>query len=595
MEVGHAVWTVQERIPKHTEPLSADIEPLLDRVFRNRGIVDPAHLNHRLTGLLDPAGMRGMDAAVDLVIQSLECSGEILVVGDFDADGATSCALAVLGLRAFGAEVDYLVPNRFEYGYGLTPEIVALTAARPPWLLITVDNGISSHAGVEAARAAGSRVLITDHHLAGDRLPAADAILNPNQPGCGFGSKALAGVGVVFYLLIALRRALTTRGWFDRRQTQPPNLSQWLDLVALGTLADLVPLDHNNRILVDQGMRRIRQGRCRPGIRALAEVAHRDLLRLSCADVGFGLAPRLNAAGRMQDMRTGIECLLAETDPPARAIAADLDQLNRERRTTEQRMQLEAQQQMLTLDQTGSVDAGVVLFDSSWHAGVIGILAARVKERVYRPTICFAPGSGAEIKGSARSISGVHMRDILAEVDRRSPDLLLQYGGHAMAAGVTIAAADLERFRGCFIDVLRDRVDPNLFEGRLLTDGSLTEGQLSLDVARKIRYAAPWGQAFPEPMFEGWFEVRSHRVAGEKHLRMRIAQAASAGAEVDAILFNADFDRIEEFRAPVRFVYRLDVNFWRGEDRLQLRIEHWPAPDSSPIGGCGRRQAAGPQ
>ena len=477
-----------------------------------------------------------------------------------------------MGLR----EVAYLVPNRFESGYGLTPEIVEMAAAQMPDLIVTVDNGISSIEGVSAAQAMGISVLITDHHLPGQVLPTADVIVNPNQPGCPFPSKALAGVGVMFYVLSALRAALRSRGWFNAEGIEEPNLGDALDLVALGTVADVVPLDRNNRILVAAGLARIRSGRARPGIEALFEVAGRDHHSASASDLGFIVGPRLNAAGRLDDMSIGIECLLAESSAAARGFAEKLHQLNRERRDIEQSMQEDALTQLQTLElETTELPFAMTLYDPSWHQGVIGILASRIRERIHRPTLVFADAGEGLLKGSGRSITGLHLRDVLDQVATRHPGLLTKFGGHAMAAGLTLAKDDLERFRQALEDTVADALDHTPPEQTEESDGGLAPGDFGLPLADELSRGGPWGQHFPEPLFDGQFDVRSHRIVGEKHLKLTLDVE---GVEIAGIAFNIDVE--EWLAAPLRemgALYRLDVNEYRGERSAQLVIQSfWP-------------------
>lgn len=546
----------------------------LRRVLAAR-IAAPEELDLGLGALPRPATLAGIEGATALLAQALAERRRILVVGDFDADGATSTALAVLALRACGGSVDFLVPNRFEYGYGLTAEIVALAGQRDPELIVTVDNGISSLAGVGAAQAAGIRVLITDHHLPGRALPAADAIVNPHLPGCRFPSQALAGVGVIFYVLAALRAELKSRDWFGAQGLAEPVLADWLDLVALGTVADVVPLDRVNRILVHQGLLRIRAGRARPGLLALLAQANRDHRRAVAADLGFAAGPRLNAAGRLDDMSIGIRCLLADSAAEAHGLAAQLDELNRDRRALESRMRREAEAQ-LTDDPglAGDPPWGLCLYDPHWHQGIVGLVAGRVRERLHRPVIAFADAGGGELKGSARSIPGLHIRDALALVAARHPGLLGRFGGHAAAAGMALAAADLDAFAAAFDGVVRELLTAEDLELVLAHDGELAAGELSLANARLLRDAGPWGQQFPEPVFVGEFSVVDARAVGEVHLKLRLA--AAAGAEpLDAIAFNAlEVGQQPQLADRIRILYRLDVNCFRGVERLQLVIDH---------------------
>jgi len=569
---------VRKRIQRRSVLIDPDLlpsrlHPVLRRVYAAREVRDARQLECTLARLHAVDSLGGMPAALDLLAGAMERGERILIIGDFDADGATSSALAVRALRAMGhADVDYLVPNRFQYGYGLTPEIVALAAERRPKLLVTVDNGVSSLAGVAAARQQGMRVLITDHHLPGAELPAADALVNPNLPGDDFPSKSLAGVGVIFYVMLALRARLRGEGWFERRGIAEPNMAELLDLVALGTVADVVPLDHNNRILVDQGIRRIRAGRCCPGILALLEDAGREPGRLVAADLGFAVGPRLNAAGRLEDMSLGIECLLTDDLTQARKLARELGELNRQRREIEGQMREEALQ---VLDGLAGdrLPPGICLMDTHWHQGVIGILAGRIKERFHRPVIVFAPGGEGELKGSARSIPGLHIRDLLDKIAARQPDLIRKFGGHAMAAGLSLDYDKFERFRDAFAQAVAEEVTPETLEGVLLSDGELQPSELDLAVAEALREGGPWGQGFPEPMFDGVFEVVQSRIVGERHLKLALRHPQSS-AWVDGIAFNALEQGWGEVPEAVRLVYRLDVNEYRGRRSVQLLVDY---------------------
>ncbi|MDE1887997.1 MAG: single-stranded-DNA-specific exonuclease RecJ [Gammaproteobacteria bacterium] len=568
---------IERRVPAADARLPDTLHPLLRRIYAARGARTPADLDHALSALHDFHGFHGMRAAVVLLAECLERDLKILIVGDFDADGATSSALGVRALRTLGARnVDYLVPNRFDYGYGLTPEIVALAASRRPHLIVTVDNGISSHAGVAAARAAGMRVLVTDHHLPGATLPDADAILNPNLPDDGFPSKCLAGVGVTFYLLLALRAHLRESGWFTQRALAEPNLAEFLDIVALGTVADLVPLDHNNRVLVAQGLARIRAGQCVPGIQALLHTAQRELAQVTAADLGFVVAPRLNAAGRLTDMSLGIECLLADDAPRARELAAKLDALNRERRAIEAQMRAEALRTLdhMSLDATdAALPFGLCLFNAEWHQGVIGLVAARIKDRVHRPVIAFARAENGQLKGSARSVAGVHIRDVLEAVDTRCPGLITRFGGHAMAAGLSLAAQRYEEFARVFDAEVRGWVKAGDLDGVLYTDGELEPEYLTLECAALLRAAGPWGQTFPEPCFDGVFQILEQRVVGHGHLKLTLAEPRSS-ARVDAIAFHPVGEHLPPDCRRACVVYRPEVNAWHGESRLQLLVEY---------------------
>ncbi|WP_374287505.1 single-stranded-DNA-specific exonuclease RecJ [Pseudomonas fluvialis] len=553
-------------------PDLGELPALLARLYAARGVRSAEELDKALGRLLPYQQLKGIEGAVDLLVQALQQRQRILIVGDFDADGATASSVGVLGLRQLGAaQVDYLVPNRFEYGYGLTPEIVAVALQRQPDLLVTVDNGISSVEGVAAAKAAGLRVLVTDHHLPGPQLPAADAIVNPNQPGCSFPSKSLAGVGVMFYVLLALRARLREMGWFVGRAE--PNLAELLDLVALGSVADVVPLDANNRILVHQGLARIRAGRARPGLRAILEVAGRDHRRISSTDLGFILGPRLNAAGRLDDMSLGIECLLCEDEALARDMAVQLDQLNQDRKAIEQGMQREALAQLkdLPLD---DLPYGLCLFEPDWHQGVIGILASRLKERYHRPAIAFADAGDGLLKGSARSVPGLHIRDALDAVAARHPGLISKFGGHAMAAGLSLPQEHFGAFAVAFDAEVRRQLSADDLAGRLLSDGQLQVGEFNLELARALRHAGPWGQHFPEPLFHGRFQLVQQRLVGERHLKLQLKTECGSQA-LDGIAFN--IDREQWPNANVRWVelaYKLDLNEYRGNESVQLLVNY---------------------
>jgi single-stranded-DNA-specific exonuclease len=561
-------------IPEVSLPDS--LHPLLRRLYAARGIVDVAALDLGLTALADYRQLGGMETAVTLLAGALEQQQRILVVGDFDADGATSTALLVRALRRLGAEhADYLVPNRFEYGYGLTPEIVALAAERKPDLIITVDNGISSHAGVSAAKSRGIRVLVTDHHLPGSTLPDADAILNPNLPGDTFPSKTLAGVGVVFYLLAALRAHLHDTDWFARRGIAAPNLAEHLDLVALGTVADMVGLDHNNRVLVTEGLRRIRAGRCIHGIRALMLLGKRDLKRASASDMGFAVGPRLNAAGRLTDMSLGIECLLTDDEVRAMELATRLDELNHERRDIEAKMQQEALAVLAHLDfdaDDPSLPMALSLFNEDWHQGVVGLVASKVKDRLHRPVIAFARADDGSYKGSARSVKGMHIRDALEAISTRNPGLIAKFGGHAMAAGLTLDAGRFEEFRAAFEAEARRWLTTADLGGVLMSDGELPATDFSLETAELLRSSGPWGQAFPEPVFDGEFRLLERRVVGNGHLKLVLEEGS--GLRCEAIAFGQTGEHIPAACQRVRIAFKPDVNEYRGERRLQLLVEY---------------------
>ncbi|HID8208593.1 TPA: single-stranded-DNA-specific exonuclease RecJ [Serratia marcescens] len=559
--------------------LPASLPPLLRRLYALRGVQAEQELERGVKGMLPWQQLDGIDDAVSLLQQALADGRRIMVVGDFDADGATSTALTVLALRSMGgAAVDYLVPNRFEDGYGLSPEVVELAAARGAELIVTVDNGISSHAGVDVAHAKGMQVLVTDHHLPGETLPAAEAIVNPNLRGCAFPSKSLAGVGVAFYLMLALRARLRDSGWFEQRALAMPNLAELLDLVALGTVADVVPLDANNRILVYQGLNRIRAGKCRPGIRALLEVANRDARQLAANDLGFALGPRLNAAGRLDDMSIGVALLLSDDIAQARMLANDLDALNQTRREIEQGMQVEALQLCDQLERTSTeLPYGLAMYHPEWHQGVVGILASRIKERFHRPVIAFAPAGDGILKGSGRSVPGLHMRDALERLDMLNPGLMMKFGGHAMAAGLSLEEAKFDEFRQRFGELVGEWLDPAMLEGVIWSDGELAMQELSLTTAELLREGGPWGQAFPEPTFDGKFRILQQRLVGEKHLKLMV-EPLGGGPLLDGIAFNVDTTLWPDSSVrEVELAYKLDVNEFRGNRNVQLLIQHlWP-------------------
>ncbi len=560
---------------QHTLPDS--LHPVLARVYAAREVVTPTALDRSLNRLPPPGALAGMEEALDLLGTAIESNARILVVADFDADGATSCALALLALRRLGAtDVHYLVPNRFEFGYGLTPEIVAVAARLEPDLIVTVDNGISSIDGVRAAQAAGISVLITDHHLPGAELPPADAIVNPNRPGDAFPSKHLAGVGVVFYVMLALRARLREVGWFGESGVAEPNLAELLDLVAVGTVADVVALDETNRILVAQGLARINAGRCRPGVRALLEIGKRRLGRIVAADLGFVLGPRLNAAGRLEDMALGIECLLTDDIGAAAAMAQRLDELNRERREIQSGMQQQATRAIADLHLADNLPRGVCLFDAAWHQGVIGILASRVREQLHRPVIAFAPADKQELKGSARSVPGLHIRDALDAIAARHPHLLHKFGGHAMAAGLSLRREHFAEFAAAFDAEVGRHLGDADFQGVVVSDGELNESELGLALAESLRDGGPWGQGFPEPVFDGVFDVLTRRVVGERHLKLQLRPVNGASC-LDAIAFHAVVDGVAPAWTRVRAAYRVDVNEYQDSRALQLIIEHMEA------------------
>ena len=549
-------WTLEQ----------AGVHPLLARLFAARGVREAAELDTRTSALLPPDLLKGVREAATLLADTLAVGGRLLIVADYDCDGATGCALGLRALRQMGARVDYLVPDRFTLGYGLSADVARLAAEREPALVITVDNGIASVEGVAELKRRGIATLITDHHLPAslepEALPEAAAIVNPNQPGCGFPSKALAGVGVMFYLMLATRAELRARGAFADRAE--PNLANLLDLVALGTVADVVPLDRNNRVLVAQGLARIREGRMQPGLAALFAVAGRDPTRAAGFDLGFALGPRLNAAGRLADMSLGIECLI--TDDPARAlnIAQQLDAINRERRTIETGMREDAERILDTLDPGNR--ASLVLYDPGWHQGVVGILAGRVKERLHRPTFALAPGNPGELRGSGRSIPGLHLRDALDLVAKRRPGLLLRFGGHAAAAGLTLAEARHSEFEQAFEEVCAELLSPADLSRTLETDGPLESGYYALDAVRLMQQEV-WGQGFPAPLFADEFEVLNQRLLKERHLKMKLRKG---GQRFDAIFFNGPTSVPDRIRAA----FRVDINEWNGTQSIQLLVEH---------------------
>ena len=544
---------------------TSGLPAVMARVFAARGVADPRQLDTSLSGLVPVAQLRNAEAMASRLADAISANQRLLIVADYDADGATACALAWTALTSLGAQVEYLVPNRFEYGYGLTPEIVALAAERKPDFLITVDNGIASVEGVAEANRRGIGVLVTDHHLPGEQLPDAACIVNPNQPGCDFPSKALAGVGVMFYVLMALRAELRARAWFASRPE--PNLADLLDLVALGTVADVVRLDDNNRILVEQGLKRIRAGRARPGIMALFQVAGRDPGRASTYDLGFMLGPRLNAAGRLTDMTVGIECLLSRDPGRAAELAAQLDALNRERREIEAGMQASALNLMDGIEAQDSYSLS--LFDPRWHQGVIGILAARLRERYHRPVIAFAPGDNGEAKGSGRSIPGLHLRDALDLVSKQHPKLILRFGGHAAAAGLTIRQADVAQFAEAFELAVRSQLSDADLQQLIETDGGLAPDEVDLDLAEMLDTQV-WGQGFPTPAFRDVFEVVEQRIVGGRHLKLRLRRP-DGNRVLDAILFG------EQGPLPtcILSVYRVQVNDFNGRRSVQLVVDHW--------------------
>ncbi len=559
---------------------SEGLDPLLAQIFAARGITSVRELERDLRALLPFKDLGGIDQAVKVLFQALEQKKHIMIVGDFDADGATSTSLAVTALRHFGAQkVSYIVPNRFEYGYGLTPEIVAYAAQQNPDVLITVDNGISSIEGVASAKSRGWQVVVTDHHLPGDQLPDADAIVNPNQKNDPFPSKAMAGVGVIFYVMLGLRSYCREQNWFERQEIPEPNMAELLDLVALGTVADVVPLDQNNRILVHQGLSRIRGGFARPGILALLEIAGKNPSKLVANDLGFVVGPRLNAAGRLADMSKGIACLLSTDISVARELAQELDTLNNERKEIEWGMREQAMQNLKQFKMSSNLPVGLCIFDENWHQGVIGILASRIKEMHHRPVIAFALSNENEIKGSARSVTGLHIRDVLDAIASQNPGLVTKFGGHAMAAGLTIPRENFSQFSAAFDQEVRKHLNDTELRGQILSDGELTATQLNLKTAELLREAGPWGQNFPEPVFDGRFEVVQQRLLKEKHLKLTLK--TTNNNFIDAIAFNIDNNKWPNYHCDqIHLAYRLDINEWQERRQVQLIVEHMEAISS---------------
>ena len=554
--------------------LSSDLHPVIDRIYRGRNIANLDDLENGLKGLTHFNVLKGMPQAAQILANAVVQNKRIIIVGDFDADGATSTSVCILALRAMGYQnVDFLVPNRFDFGYGLSVPIVDEAAKQRAEVIVTVDNGISCIDGVTHAKSLGMQVVVTDHHLPGDVLPPADAIVNPNQPGCEFPSKNLAGVGVAFYIMLALKAELQQQGHFERAGLAPPNLASLLDIVAVGTVADVVVLDKNNRILVHQGLQRIRAGKCRPGIKALVEVANRDCAHLTSTDLGFVVGPRLNAAGRLDDMSQGIACLLEDETIQARMIAAELDALNKERREIETGMKAQAETvlEQMALDE-GDMPSALVVYREDFHQGVIGIVAGRLKEKYLKPVIAFAHQDDEIIKGSARSIPGVHIRDVLDEVNTRYPGVIEKFGGHAMAAGLSLPVAKLQEFEQAFVDTARAHMAKLDGNHALLSDGDLSSKELCLPFAHLLRQAGPFGQGFESPLFDGEFALLDQRLVGQKHLKMVLK---SDGAnEVDAIAFNVDLHSWPNAMVKrVHIAYRLDINVFRGQETVQLIVE----------------------
>lgn len=553
--------------------------PVLQRIYQARNVNSPDELSRDLKGLLPYSSLSNIDKAVERLVKALKKQQHVMIIGDFDADGATSTALVVSALRAFGVKnVSYLVPNRFAYGYGLTYEIVDVAASSRPELIITVDNGISSHAGVARANQLGIDVLVTDHHLPEEILPPAHAIINPNCEGDQFPSKHLAGVGVAFYLMLAFRAQLKKNHWFDDHGLDYPNMAKFLDFVALGTVADIVPLDKNNRILVYQGLQRIRAGQAHPGILALLEVSGRKYEKLRAIDLGFVIGPRLNAAGRLDDMSLGVACLLANNRDFALDIAYQLDDLNKQRRVIESQMKKEAFAAIDELNLNQNLPPGLCLYREEWHQGVVGLVASRVKEYVHRPTIAFAKMNDSILKGSARSVTGLHIRDVLEAIAIKHAGLITRFGGHAMAAGLSLPAGRFEEFQHAFSQEVANQLSEDNYRPKLITDGELTSDELTLDLALLICNAGPWGQGFPEPLFDGRFKLINQRVVGQRHLKLILQVPGDDYYLLDGIAFNADLRQWPNFQCNyVHLAYRLDINEFQGRRKLQLFIENMNA------------------
>jgi len=571
-----------KKIKRFSKDISAELKasnlhPMIQKILSHRNVNSPEEINYTLGKLLSFKQLMGIDTAVAIIVAAIKNKQKILIVGDFDADGATSTAVCIRAFKLLGHEnVSFLVPNRFDFGYGLSPEIVAVACENKPDLLITVDNGISSVQGVQVARDAGINVVVTDHHLAGTELPNANAIVNPNQPGCTFSSKNLAGVGVIFYVMLAVRAGLREFDYFGSQQKEP-NMGQLLDLVALGTVADVVPLDQNNRILVSQGLKRMLTGKACVGIQAILKIAGRDINRIVSSDLGFAIGPRLNAAGRLDDMSLGIECLLTDDTNQAMKIAEKLDELNKSRREIENKMQKQAMQSLMHLEESinqSQLPYGFSLYNTDWHQGVIGILASRIKEKFNRPVIVFADDNKTIIKGSARSIKGLHIRDVLETISTKNPNILIKFGGHAMAAGMSMLKSNFKKFENAFNEEVKNQLDDDALQGVIESDGELQGNDFGLALAEAIRDSGPWGQGFLEPTFDGDFEVVDWRVVGEKHLKMEL-QSVDADEPISAIAFNASASLLQESDGFIRAAFRLDVNEFRNKKSAQLIVEYF--------------------
>lgn len=558
---------------------ASDLHPMLKKIYANRGVTSLKQVDYSLAGLLDFSLLKDIDIAAEIVSGAVIESKRIVVVGDFDADGATSCAVMIRSLRAFGLkDVEYLVPNRFDFGYGLSPQIVDVAARSRPDLIITVDNGISSIDGVNRANELGIQVVVTDHHLAADVLPDAAAIVNPNQPGCEFPTKMIAGVGVAFYLMLAVRARLREKGWFDEAAGRiEPNMANFLDLVALGTVADVVPLDENNRILVESGLQRIRKNKACAGINALLTIAGKSIEGCSSQDFGFIIGPRLNAAGRLDDMSIGIECLLCDDYEQAFNYASTLNHMNQQRRQIEGEMLVQAydilNQQMSLLDGIDQIPDALALYDEQWHQGVVGLLASRIKEKYHRPVIAFADAGDGELKGSGRSIPGLHMRDVLDVISKQHAGIIEKFGGHAMAAGLTIRQENFPRFQQAFNTHVSAVLRPEDLNNINESDGPVAEEYMTIAASELFRFASPWGQMFPEPVFDDEFKILNWRIVGEKHLKLELVKE-DTGACYSAIAFNKTDDDLPQGDENIHIVYRLDVNEFRGNRSLQLIVQH---------------------
>lgn len=572
-----------KRRPSQSEDLACqfppDMHPVLMDIYRARKIKNITELDNSFSQLIPPEKLKDINKAVEIIFSAIKEQQKILIIADYDADGATSCAVAVRALRKFGANnVSYIVPDRFKYGYGLTTGIVELAKNHAPDLLVTVDNGIASNEGVQAAKDAGMQVVITDHHLPGSETPNADAIVNPNQHGCDFPDKSLAGVGVIFYVMIALRAQMRNEGWFKKNNIREFNLSELTDIVALGTVADLVRLDHNNRILVAQGLKRINKGIAHPGIMALLKISNRRVGEIISSDLGFYVGPRINAAGRLENMAQGVECLLTDDASKANLFASQLDKINSERRAIQKKMQEQALQNVKSLNfNENSIPFGFCLFDDTWHQGVIGLVASKVKELYHRPVIAFAPGDNGEIKGSARSIPGLHIRDTLDAIATKNPSILKKFGGHAMAAGLSIKFEDFEVFSNAFQEQVTSVLSKNSIEETIYTDGGLDKSNFTNEFADLVNMSSPWGQGFEAPVFDNTFEVINSKIVGECHLKLKLKlldDENKDGSEVDAIAFNQHEYINKQLPEKIRAAYRLDINEYRGWRNLQLIIEH---------------------